>query len=72
MCWRRQAWEDPDGAVVLSRHQRAALRARARPALPPEDVRHRPRPHFRTHAPGIRTVLTANLLLVYLVCTVKV
>lgn len=36
------------------------------------NVHYRPKPHFRTSAPGIRTVLGANILLVWLVSTIKI
>lgn len=64
--------EHPEMAVRLSLHQRAMLRARLLPPLPDAEVKRRPRPYFRTQPPGIKTVITANLLLVYAVCTIKV
>ena len=36
------------------------------------NVHYRPKPRFRTSAPGIRTVLGANILLVWLVSTIKI
>ena len=68
----RDAMDCPERAVRLSMHQRAMLRAQSLPPLSAAEVHRRPRPHFRTHPPGIRTVIIANLLLVYLVCTIKV
>lgn len=41
-------------------------------ALESEDVNYRPKPHFRTGPPGIKTVIGANVLLVWLVCTVRI
>lgn len=67
----RGAMAEPDKAVVLSLHQRQMLAALSSGALESKDVNYRPKPHFRTHAPGIRTVIAANVLLVWLVCTVQ-
>lgn len=53
-------------------HQQAMLAAESRGALASKDVNYRPKPHFRTSAPGIRTVIGANILLVWLVCTVRI
>lgn len=53
-------------------HQQAMLAAELRGALASKDVNYRPKPHFRTSAPGIRTVIGANILLVWLVCTVRI
>ncbi len=63
---------DPRQAVVLSLHQRAMLAGLARGALESENVNYRPKPHFRTGPPGIKTVIGANVLLVWLVCTVRI
>jgi hypothetical protein len=57
---------------MLSLHQRAMLHAQSQGALSSKDVHYRPKPHFRTHPPGIMTVIGANLLLVWLVCTVQI
>ena len=70
--WLRQAVQDPGRAVMLSLHQRAMLYAHAEGALASKDVNYRPKPHFRTRPPGIKTIVTANLLLVWLVCTVQI
>ncbi|BDA46865.1 hypothetical protein COCOBI_09-3180 [Coccomyxa sp. Obi] len=70
--WYRDAMVDPHKAVVLSLHQRAMLAGLSSGALASEDVNYRPKPHFRTGPPGIKTVIAANVLLVWLVCTVRI
>ena len=72
MPWHRQAMEQPEVAVRLGVQQEAALLARGAGAHHTHNVHYRPKPHFRTSAPGIRTVLGANILLVWLVCTIKI
>lgn len=72
LCAFREAVANPHRAVVLSMHQQAMLAAESRGALASKDVNYRPKPHFRTSAPGIRTVIGANILLVWLVCTVRI
>ncbi|CAK0785272.1 hypothetical protein CVIRNUC_008478 [Coccomyxa viridis] len=67
-----QAMEQPEVAVRLGVQQEAALLARRAGAHHTHNVHYRPKPHFRTSAPGIRTVLGANILLVWLVCTIKI
>ncbi len=63
---------DPNKAVMLSLHQRQMLAGLSSGALASEDVNYRPKPHFRTGPPGIKTVIAANVLLVWLVCTVRI
>lgn len=72
VCASRAAMTDPDKAVVLSLHQRAMLTGLSSGALASKDVNYRPKPHFRTSAPGIKTVIGANILLVWLVCKVQI
>ncbi len=48
------------------------LHAQSEGALASKDVNYRPKPHFRTRPPGIMTVISANLLLVWLVCMVQI
>ena len=63
--------EHPDKAVLLSRHQQALLAAYPPGGRTFIERKSRPKPHFRTSAPGIKTVITANLLLVWLVCSIQ-
>ncbi len=68
----RQAMEHPEVAVRLGLQQEAMLEAYSQGAHSTHNVHYRPKPRFRTSAPGIRTVIGANILLVWLVCTIKI
>lgn len=60
--------------VVLRPHMAAALNAReAGPLKDSErDTAPRPKPRFRTHAPGFIEVASANVLLMWACATIKV
>lgn len=59
-------------AVRLGLQQEAVLKAYAQGAYTTHNVHYRPKPRFRTSAPGIRTVIGANILLVWLMCKIKI
>ena len=63
--------EHPEKVVLLSRHQQALLAACPPGARNVVERQSRPKPHFRTSAPGLKTVITANLLLVWAVCSIQ-
>ena len=67
-----QAMEHPEVAVRLGLQQEAIFEAKRLGAYQTHNVHYRPKPKFRTSAPGIRTVLGANILLVWLVSTIKI
>ena len=64
--------EHPEIAVRLGLQQEAALAAQRMGSHSTHNLHYRPKPHFRTSAPGIRTVIGANILLVWLVSTIKI
>lgn len=69
--WCREAVSDPS-RVMLRPHMQRAVEAAGTGAWAERDPAERPKPHFRTRPPGVKAMLAANLLLLYLCFTVKV
>jgi len=69
--YRREAVQNPS-RVTLRPHMQTAVLAAGTRTWTEADTVERPKPHFRTSAPGIKAMLAANFLLLYICFTVKV
>lgn len=75
--WRNMRSVQAEGGhqrVWLQPHMMAALQARAAGPMKESDKDRapRPKPRFRTHAPGFIEVVGANILLMWACATIKV